>query len=302
MHDLKKITAYTCFISAVTAAVIIAAGCKNKDLQIFNSLEKDRFLVKTEKAGLRNIEDYLILVGSVKAMDEATLYPRISGKLLKNLLTEGTSVKKDQTVALIARDEVGAVYEPAPVPSTLNGIVGRIYQDTGANVTPQTPIALVVNQEQVRVAVDVPERYVSKVFMNQPSRIKVAAFPEKIFSGKVYRISPVIDTRTRNAAIEILVDNAAGLLRSGMFAEVRLIAGSTKAGAVAVPAAAVQRDEKDNAYIFVPSNGIAVRLDIKTGIGNSDYVQVRSGIKPGEDVITFGLYGLKDGSKIKVTE
>ncbi|MDP2865122.1 MAG: biotin/lipoyl-containing protein [Elusimicrobiota bacterium] len=140
------------------AAAGLASGCRNKEVEAFNKLEKDRFLVRTEKAQIRNLEEYILLTGSVKAMDEATLYPRIAGKLLRNVLKEGDPVKKDETVALIERDEVGTVYEPAPVPSTLTGVIGRVYQDTGASVNPQTPIALVVNQGMVRVAVDVPEK------------------------------------------------------------------------------------------------------------------------------------------------
>ncbi len=287
------------FILALAAAAASAGGCKNKDLEAFNSLEKDRFLVKTEKAQVKDIEDYIILVGSVKAMDEAILYPRVAGKLMRNLMTEGDAVKKDQPVALVERDEPGVVYEPAPVPSTLNGVIGRMYQDTGANVTPTTPIALVVSQGQVRVVVDVPERYVGKVFMGQQAYIKVDAFPDTLFRGKVYRVSPVVDTKTRSAAIELLADNSKGLLKPGMFSEIRLVVGA-KSGAVSVPASAVLNDGKP--YIFVPVNGAAVRRNVKTGIANDDFVQIAYGLKGGDELITFGLYGLKDGSKIKVQE
>jgi RND family efflux transporter MFP subunit len=207
-------------------------------------------------------------------------------------------VKKDQGVALIERDEVGAVYEPAPVPSTLNGVIGRMYQDTGANVTPQTPIALVVNQDQMRIEMDVPERYIAKVFMGQPAYIKVDAFPDTLFRGKVYRISPVVDTKSRSSAVEILADNSNGRLKSGMFSEIRLVIGA-KSGAVAVPSAAVLNDEQGRPYVFVPAGGVAAKREVRTGISNGDYVQISNGLKAGEELITFGLYGLKDGSKIK---
>lgn len=284
-------------ILALMAAAASAGGCKDRDLEAFNNMEKDRFLVKTEKAQVKNIEDYLTLVGSVKALDEATLFPRVAGKLLRNLLTEGDRVTKDQTVALIERDEPGVVYEPAPVPSTLTGVIGRIYQDSGANVTPQTPIALVVSQDKVRVVVDVPERYVGKVFLGQNARIMVDAFPDTDFHGKVYRVSPVVDTKTRSAVVEILTDNAAGRLKSGMFSEVKLITGA-RAGAIAVPAPAIV-EEGGKSYLFLPAGSTASRREVKTGITNGDFTEI-SGVKPGEEVITFGLYGLKDGSKIKV--
>ena len=291
----------TLMIISAALFAALASGCKNKDLEALNNLEKDRFLVKTEKAQIKNIEDYLILVGSAKAMDEATLFPRVSGKLLKNLVTEGERVKKDQSVALIERDEVGAVYEPAPVPSTLNGVIGRVYQDTGANVTPQTPIAMVVNQDQVRVVVDVPERYVGKVALDQPAYIKVDAFPDTLFRGKVYRVSPVVDTKSRSSAIEILADNADGRLKSGMFAEIRLVVGARE-GAVTVPSAAVLKDEKGMPYVFVLMNDKAVKRPVRTGIANTDFIQISNGLKAGEELVTFGLYGLKDGSKIKVQQ
>ncbi len=280
------------------AAAALAAGCTSRDTEALNNLEKDRFLVKTEKAQIKNIEDYLILVGSVKAMDEAVLFPRVSGKLLKNLLTEGDPVTKDQPVALIERDEPGVVYEPAPVPSTLTGVIGRVYQDSGANVTPATPIALVVTQGQVRVVVDVPERYMGKVFMGQAAYIKVDAFPDTLFRGKVYRVSPVVDTKTRSAAIELLADNSGGQLKSGMFSEIRLVVGA-KSGAVAVPSSAMI-SENNKSFVFVPVNGVAVRREVRPGISNDTVTQISSGLKSGDELITFGLYGLKDGSKIKV--
>ena len=280
------------------AAAAFAAGCRNKSAEALNELEKDRFLVKTEKAAVRSLQEYILLTGSVKALDEATLYPRISGKLLRNVLKEGDPVKKDEAVALVERDEPGVVYEPAPVPSTLTGVVGRVYQDSGANVTPQTPIALVVNQSQVRVAVDVPEKYVGKVFRDQAAVIKVDAFPDRTFNGKVYRVSPVVDARSRNTVVEVLVDNADARLKSGMFAEVRLIVAS-RGAALSVPAGTVVSQDGGE-FVFMPAaGGLAARVPVKTGIRTSEFVQI-SGAKEGADVITFGLYGLKDGSKIKV--
>lgn len=288
----------TLAIILTAAASLAATGCRNKAAEALNSLEKDRFLVKTEKARTRDLEEYILLTGSVKALDEATLYPRTSGKLLRNLLKEGDPVKKDEPVALVERDEPGVVYEPAPVPSTLTGVIGRIYQDTGANVTTQTPIALVVNQSKVRVAVDVPEQYIGKVFQGQRAHIKVDAFPDRTFNGSVYRVSPVVDSRSRNTVVEVLVENADGRLKSGMFAEARLVVAS-RGAALSVPAGAVVSQDGGD-FVFVPKEGGVVSMvPVKTGIRTSEYTQV-SGVKEGADVVTFGLYGLKDGSKIKV--
>ena len=291
-----KITAKALLLAVAAAAGLSA--CTEKGLDQLNQVEKDRFIVRTAKVESRSIEDTITIVGSIKAFDEAVLYPRVNGKLLKNVLMEGDKVAKNQTVALIERDEPGVVYEPAPVPSTLTGVVGRVYQDSGANVTTQTPIALIVSQDKVRVVVEVPERYVGKVRIGQTGRIKVDAYPDSTFSGKVYRISPVVDTKTRSSAVELIADNYSHKLKSGMFSEVKLIAAS-KANVASIPTSAIMT-ENNQSFVFKPSGDTAVRMPVTLGISNDDYAQITGGMEKGDEVIVSGLYGLKDGSKISV--
>ncbi|MCR4819898.1 MAG: efflux RND transporter periplasmic adaptor subunit [Elusimicrobiales bacterium] len=280
------------------AAMATGISCSEKGIDQLNKVEKDRFIVKTAKVEKRSIEDTITIVGSVKAFDEAVLYPRVNGKLLKNVLKEGDRVYKNQTVALIERDEPGVVYEAAPVPSTLSGVIGRVYQDSGANVTTQTPIALVVSQEKVRVVVEVPERYVGKVRIGQSGRIKVDAYPDSSFTGKVYRISPVVDKDTRSSVVELLADNSHHKLKSGMFSEVKLIVGA-KENVPTVPTSAIIVDNKQS-YVFKPVDDKALRLAVSVGLSNEDYAQIIGGVNHGDDVIISGLYGLKDGSKIAI--
>lgn len=274
------------------------AGCKNKELEALNNMEKDRFIVKSEKAEVRDLEEEILLVGSVKALDEATLYPRVSGKLLRNVLREGDHVQRNQTVALIERDEVGVVYEPAPVPSTITGVVGRTYLDTGANVTPTTPIAMVVNQSEVRIQVDVPERYLGKIGLGGLAIAEVEAFPGKRFTGRINKISPVIDLQSRATPIEVLVNNPGGALKSGMFAKIHLITGKRKG--VSVSAKSISEEEDGKSYLFIVKGEKVEKRAVIPGIKTIDYVEINSGLKTGEEVVNFGIFGLNDGSKIEV--
>jgi multidrug efflux pump subunit AcrA (membrane-fusion protein) len=85
-----------------------------------------------------------------------------------------------------------------------------------------------------------------------------------------------------------------------MFAEARLIVAS-RGSALSVPAGAVVNDDGGD-FVFVPAAGnLASRVPVHTGIKTDEFVQI-SNVKEGADVITFGLYGLKDGSKIKVSD
>ena len=300
---MKKRTKRRIIWGVVALAFILALVVifKPKTSGPLDGVAKDVFLVRQETVQKRTLKHELLMSGSIKALEEATLFPRVSGKLLKNVLREGDAVKKNQTVSLIERDEVGAVYEPVVVPSTITGVVGRVYLDPGANVTVSTPVALVVNQEKVRVAVDIPERYIGEIYKGQPATLRVDALPGKEFEAKLTIISPVVDSTSRAVAVEFYADNTKGLLKSGMFAKVDITL-SEKTNAVSVSKQSVYTDEETNeTYVFVPSSDgkTAVRRNVKTGFINSNHLEVSEGLSAGEQVLTF-TYGLKDGSKIEL--
>ena len=300
---MKKRTKRRIIWGVVALAFILALVVifKPKTSGPLDGVAKDVFLVKQETVQKRTLKHELLMSGSIKALEEATLFPRVNGKLLKNVLREGDAVKKNQTVSLIERDEVGAVYEPVVVPSTITGVVGRVYLDPGANVTVSTPVALVVNQEKVRVAVDIPERYIGEMYKGQPATLRVDALPGKEFEAKLTIISPVVDSTSRAVAVEFYANNTKGLLKSGMFAKVDITL-SEKTNAVSVSKQSVYTDEETNeTYVFVPSadGKTAVRRNVKTGFINSNHLEVSEGLSAGEQVLTF-TYGLKDGSKIEL--
>jgi multidrug efflux pump subunit AcrA (membrane-fusion protein) len=276
----------------ILAAVAAACGRKTEEAS-----KLDAFPVRVAAVRRSGIEDGLSVVGSLKARDEATLFSRIDGKLIENLVKEGDSISKGQTVALVQKDEVGVKYEPAPVPSTLDGIVGRVYLDRGAEVMLNTPVALVVDARSMRARADVPERYAGRVRLGQEVRVEIEAYPGSVFRGVVSKESPVVDSETRSAPIEVNLDNADGRLRSGMFAKMTIIV-ARRAEAVVVPREAVVEGAVPS--VFVIKDGKASRRELKLGLVNDAQAEVLEGLNPGESVAVFGLYGLKDGSPVEV--
>lgn len=268
--------------------------------KLLGNVPMDVFVVQTEKVQLRDLKRQLLMSGNVKALEEATLYPRVSGKLLKNVLKEGDAVKRNQTVSLIERDEVGAVYEPVVVPSTITGVVGRVYLDPGENVTTTTPVALVVNQSTVRIEVDVPERYIGDLHKGQSAVLRVDALPGKDFEAKLNILSPVVDSMSRSMAVEFVAENPKALLKSGMFAKVD-IALAEKKDAPSVSKKSVYTDEQGQTYVYIPSSDKkqAIRQNVTVGFDNNDYVEITDGLSTGEEILAFA-YGVKDGSKIEI--
>ena len=297
----KTIKRLNYVLVAIVVLVVIGLWMRRDPAEkVLGDVPMDVFVVQTEKVQNRDLKKQLLMSGNVKALEEATLYPRVSGKLLKNLLREGDAVKRNQTVSLIERDEVGAVYEPVVVPSTITGVVGRVYLDPGENVTTTTPVALVVNQSTVRIEVDIPERYIGDLHKGQSAVLRVDALPGKDFEARLNILSPVVDSMSRSMAVEFVADNPKSLLKSGMFAKVD-IALAEKKDVPSVSVKSVYTDEDGQKYVYLPASDrkIAKRQNVKTGFENNDYVEITEGLVTGEEVISFA-YGVKDGSKIEI--
>ena len=259
---------------------------------------EERILVEVVEVIKGNLKEIVSYTGDVEAKERIEVYPRVIGKIIKKNVVEGDRIKKGQTIALIDRDEPGFKFEPAPVDSLLAGIVGRVYVDLGARVTPQTPIALIVDMDNIRVKIDIIEKDIPKVRKGQKAQIKVDAYPEKVFTGKVWKISPVVDLESRTAPVEILIPNPKHLLEPGMFARVEIITREHKDTLVVPPKAVLEREGKRTVFIVEESR--ALLKEVETGLNNENNIEIVKGLNEGEEVIIEGNYGLTDGAKVKM--
>ncbi|MDP3142885.1 MAG: efflux RND transporter periplasmic adaptor subunit [Candidatus Omnitrophota bacterium] len=256
--------------------------------------------VRIMKVAARDIFEVLEYVGDIKAKDEAQVYPKVSGKIIEKVKEDGALINKGEVILYIDRDEVGLKFEKAPVESPLSGIVGRIFVDIGANVSTQTAVALVVNMEKVKIELDIPEKYLPKISIGQEAKVGVDAFPQEIFTGQITKISPVLDTSTRSAPIEITINNTEEHLQSGMFANVNLIFDTRKNALVVLKEAIIGKEPET--YVYTVQNNQAVLKKVAIGIRQGPYYEVREGLKGGELVVIMGQQRLKDGAMVNTEE
>ncbi len=280
------------------AAVLFFSGCQNKPDAVKAGAASEAIPVKAEKVILRDIFETLDYVGNIKAKDEVIVYPKVSGKIIQKVKEDGNTVEKNEAIAYIDRDEVGLKFEKAPVQSPLSGIIGRVYVDIGQNVDMQTPVALVVSMDKVKIDFDTPEKYLPRVSLGQQARINVDAYPQQEFLGQVSKISPVVDLTTRSAPVEITVDNPGHRLKSGMFAKVRLILEEHKNVPVILKEAVIGREP--DLYVYVIENNRAVLKKITLGLREGPYYQVREGLKQGDIVVIMGQQRLRDNAQVSV--
>lgn len=250
-----------------------------------------------EKRAIKRTLDY---AASLKAEDQASVYPKVTGKIIEKLKDDGALVNKGETIAYIDRDEVGFKFEKAPLDSPLKGILGMVCVDRGDSVNPQTPVAEVVSIDNIRVSLDVPEKYLPSVALDQSAEISVDAFPLEIFTGKVSKISPMVDLETRTAPTEIFIANPGYKLKPGMFARVRLVLEEKK-DAWLIPKEAVMGKDSE-AFVYVINGRAAQQRKVKLGLKEGGYIEVLAGVEPGARIVVMGQQRLRDGAAVLVDE
>lgn len=261
-------------------------------------------IVKVTQIVKGEVEDKLSCVGNIAGQEMVTLMSKIPGKIDSFLVKEGDIVKKDDVLVLIDRDIEGMKYKKASIKSPINGTVIKKFLDEGSQVEPsvnpmmRVPVIMVANIDTVKVLVNVSEKYLGKLKEGAEARVKVDAYPDEVFLGKITRIAPLVDLATRTAEVEIEISNEGHRLKPGMFARVNIIL-EKKENALIVPIKAVL-NENNRKFAFVANSSIAHRREVKTGIYQKDSVEIIEGLNEGEDVIIEGNYGLKDGAKVEI--
>ncbi len=250
-------------------------------------------------------EKSLFFTGDIEGIEEIDVFPKVSGKLVEIKVQEGDRVKKNQILALVDRDIAGMKFELAEVTSPVEGIIGWVFLDVGAGVSPPspspqmgTPIFRIVNMDKVKVVINVIEKDLPKIKTGQTAETKVDAYPDKSFSGKVSLVSPVVDPQTRTAQVEIQISNPKHRLKPGMFAEVKIVE-KVKKEAILIPSYSVL-EKGEIKRVFLLSQKKAFSRVVEIGDFGSDLIEVKDGLTPGETLVVSGHHKLRDGDSVRI--
>ena len=263
--------------------------------------------VEIEVVKTTPFKKFLPFTGDIKGIEEVDVFPKVSGKLEKIKVQEGDRVRKDQVLALVDRDVAGMKFELAEVTSPVEGIIGWIFLDVGAGVSPPSPspemgteIFRIVNMDQVKIVINVIEKDLPKIRRGQAAEVQVDAYPDKNFSGKVSLVSPVLDPMTRTAQVEITLANPKHLLKPGMFAQVEIVE-RTKEDAILIPSYAVLEVRSKN-KVFLVKGEKAVERYIQVGAAGTERIEVLKGLNPNDTLVISGHHRIEDGDSIRIVK
>ena len=220
-----------------------------------------------------------------------------------------TLAKRKSLEATLGQIEVSA--GNAVLKSPVAGyIVGKRLEE-GDIAQPALPLCKIVAMDPIRLELGITEKDLLAVREGMDAELRVSAVPDKVFTGKIVRMLPIVDkaTRTNEARVEIdnPVDDMLGmpLLKPGMYGRVDVVV-ERKSNCVAAPSRAlmvgtyVSADERK--VFVVDKKNMAHERVVKIGVQNGDWVEIVDGINAKERVVTRGQYSLKDNDNVTVLQ
>ncbi len=194
--------------------------------------------------------------------------------------------------------ELNIRVEQTKILAPINGQVAMRNVDVGALVGPSTPIVRIVNIGTLVTFTSVPETEVAKMRVGSQATIRVDAMADQPFSGRIARISPVLDPATRAATVEIEIPNPGMQLRAEMFVRVEMNLESSREAVLVPRESLVYRG--DSSGVYVVERGKQAFRFIETGLTQDESVEVLSNLEPGTVVVAKGASMLREGDTMQI--
>lgn len=181
------------------------------------------------------------------------------------------------------------------------GVLGLSSVTAGTLVNPGGVITTLDDIAVIRVDFPVPERYLGVLRTGAPITARIDAYGDETFSGRIALIDTRVNEQTRSVTARAEIPNPGARIRPGMAVRVSIEQGVRTAPAV--PEGAVQY-EGDGAFVYRIARGerglTAQRVEVETGAVEGGFVEILSGLTPGDQVVGSGLNRIQPGAPVTV--
>ena len=168
----------------------------------------------------------------------------------------------------------------------------------GAVAEAGTEIGTISDIGTIKLDFQLPEAMLSAVQVGQTIEAQADAFADQSFRGRIANIDPLVDPNSRTVTIRARFPNPDRKLKPGMLLTVLIETASRSS--LSVPELAVTQDGGASFVHVVGGDGIARRVEVRTGLRENGRVEILHGLKPGQQVVTEGDARLSDGMKVQI--
>lgn len=258
--------------------------------------------------------DTTVEAAQLKAAEAQLVLAKLESTRANELLAKNTisQAQVDQATAQLNQVQANvsalqALIAKKVVRAPFDGRVGIRSVNIGQFVSRGQPLVTLQKLDQLYVNFTMPERDIPKLRVGEAVRVVVDAMPDKPFEGKLNAINPEVNASTRNVAIQAVIDNPQETLRPGMFARVQVELPEGEPLVVVPQTAVAYAPYGNSVFIIEQITGrdgkqfLGVRQQfVKIGDKRGDFVAILDGVKPGEKVVSAGVFKLRNALPVQV--
>ncbi len=203
--------------------------------------------------------------------------------------------------------EIRATIDRKTIRAPFSGILGIRAVNLGQYLTGGDPVVPLQSLDPIYVNFGVPQQDVGRVQLGRHVRITSGDLADSAFDGRISALEAVVNETTRNVTVQATLANPAGKLRPGMFVQTQVMVGASQS-VIALPASAISyAPYGDSVYVVAelkdpngkPYRGVRQQV-VKLGGARGDQIAVVGGINPGDEVVTSGVFKLRNGAAVQI--
>lgn len=203
--------------------------------------------------------------------------------------------------------EIRATIERKTIRAPFSGVLGIRQVNLGQYLTGGDPVVPLQALNPIYVNFGVPQQEATEMHIGRGVRITVGELGGGEFTGRISALDSVVDQTTRNVQVQATLANAGGRLRPGMFVQTQVTLGADR-HVVALPTSAINYAPYGDSVFVVGDmknpkgqtyRGVRQQV-VKLGAARGDQIAVLSGINPGEEIVSSGVFKLRNGAPVQV--
>ena len=216
-----------------------------------------------------------------------------------------TSAQQKQTEANVG--EIRATIERKIIRAPFTGVLGIRKINLGQYLSAGSAIVQLQSLNPIYVDFGLPQQALTQVHVGRSLRVTSDDLPGKAFTGRVTALDSVVDQTTRNVQVQATLPNPEGKLHPGMFVQVAVVQGEDRS-VISLPAPAISYAPYGDSVFIITDlqdkqgktyRGVKQQF-VKLEGSRGDQVAVISGLNPGDEVVTSGVFKLRNGAAVQV--
>ncbi|MEO0795600.1 MAG: efflux RND transporter periplasmic adaptor subunit [Verrucomicrobiota bacterium] len=282
-------------IGLLISAQTLAQSDRSSNTVILNDSGVENLRLELAEVVEQDFETTVFAIGRIEEIpaNRSVLSSRIAGRVIELNVFVGDVVEQDQALAKVESRQLGDPPPTISLRAPQQGLIVDSHVRLGQPVEPAQELLDIADYSKLWAVARIPEREAAFIDIGSRARIRIPAFGDEVFEAKLTRFGVQADRDAGTIEGIFELDNSTGKLRPGMRAEFSIIT-RLREGVMAVPREAVQGDPA-NRFVFVKDFELLnafVRCPVILGEQNDQYVEIVSGVFPGDEVVTNGSYAL----------